>query len=210
MKPRVSYETDESIPGLKPLADGLCNIILMFHKPKGVVVSRSDERGRRTVYDCLPQWVFQDDWLPVGRLDRDSRGLLLFTQDGRIVERLTRPHSFLKTYELWIRGRVTEAHIEQLIAGVQSRGELLRAQKIMLSGGIGAKSRVIVELDEGRNRHIRRMFAALIDPLHGTALKVLDLKRLAFGTITLDIPSGKWRFLSAKEVKLLLNNEEFR
>jgi len=64
---------------------------LMFHKPKGVIVTLSDEGGRKTVYDILPGFVIKEGWKPVGRLDRDSRGLLLFTRDGGLVNRLTQP-----------------------------------------------------------------------------------------------------------------------
>ena len=79
--------------------------VFLFHKPKGAVVTRRDERGRRTVYDLLPAWVLRDGWVPVGRLDLDSRGLLLFVRDGALVEAFTRPGGLLKTYEAWVRGR---------------------------------------------------------------------------------------------------------
>jgi 23S rRNA pseudouridine2605 synthase len=72
--------------------------LLVFHKPKGVVVTRSDNLGRRTVYDCLPSWIKANGWIPVGRLDADTRGLLLFTTDGKLLERLTRPGTCIKTY----------------------------------------------------------------------------------------------------------------
>ncbi|MDZ7358452.1 MAG: pseudouridine synthase [candidate division KSB1 bacterium] len=175
----------------------------MFHKPKGVVVTRKDEHGRRTVYDCLPNWVLQDGWVPIGRLDRDSRGMLLFTQDGEIVDRLTRPHACAKTYLLWVRGRVTNQHIAMMKAGVMAQGELLKAIEIQLLGGAGPKSRIQIVLDEGKNRHLRRMFSQLKDPLRGTSLKVVDLKRIAIGSVKLDIPSGDWRFLTSAEIDSL-------
>lgn len=177
----------------------------MFHKPKGVVVTRKDERGHRTVYDCLPQWVLLEGWVPIGRLDRNSRGMLLFTQEGQIVEHLTRPHACLKTYELWVRGRVTDQHVAMMKAGVMAQGEWLRAIDVHLLGGAGPKSRVQVVLDEGKNRHLRRMFAQLKDPLHGTSLKVVDLKRIAIGSVRLDIPSGNWRFLTSDEIESLIH-----
>jgi len=80
----------------------------MFHKPKGVLVTLSDEGSRKTVYDILPGFVLEDKWRPVGRLDRDSRGLLLFTQEGELVNRLTQPGQYSKIYEVWIRGRITK------------------------------------------------------------------------------------------------------
>ncbi len=177
--------------------------LLMFHKPKGVVVSRSDERHRRTVFDCLPHWVFSDGWQPIGRLDRDSRGLLLFTQDGQLSELLTRPRTISKTYDVWLRGRLTAEHLTQLKSGVTSRGETLALQEIIFLGTAGPKSHLRVLLDEGKNRHLRRLFGALKDPQHGTPLKVVELKRIAIGPIQLDIPSGTWRMLSPEEIEQL-------
>jgi len=180
--------------------------IFMFHKPKGVVVTRKDERGRRTVYDCLPPWALRDGWVPIGRLDRDSRGLLLFTQDGQIVECLTRPHGCPKTYEVWVRGRVTESHVALLKDGVVAQKDWLKALDVRLLGGAGPKSRVLVVLNEGKNRQLRRMFAQLKDPLHGTSLKVMDLKRIAIGSVKLDIPSGSWRFLTPAEIESIIDS----
>jgi len=85
--------------------------LLALNKPKGYVVTRSDERGRKTVYDLLPDWAFDDGWMPIGRLDLESKGLLLFTQDGKIGDALTRPGNCSKVYEIWVRGHVTDEHI---------------------------------------------------------------------------------------------------
>jgi 23S rRNA pseudouridine2605 synthase len=177
------------------------NRLIMFHKPKGVVVTRSDNLGRKTVYDCLPSWIRTDGWMPVGRLDTVTRGLLLFTMDGKLLDRLTRPGACIKEYKAWVRGRVTDAHVRQMLTGVSSRNEILKAVRIELKGGTGPKSRVLVQLDEGRNRHIRRMFGELKDPEKGISLKVTDLKRIRFGSLNLDIPSGQWRFAEVEEVE---------
>ena len=75
------------------------NNLLALNKPKGYVVTRSDERGRKTVYDLLPKWVFDDGWMPIGRLDLESKGLLLFTQNGQIGNALTKPGNCMKVYE---------------------------------------------------------------------------------------------------------------
>jgi 23S rRNA pseudouridine2605 synthase len=175
--------------------------LILFHKPKGVVVTRSDNLGRRTVYDCLPEWVLNEGWQPVGRLDSDTRGLLLFTTDGKSADKLTRPGACVKTYEVWVRGRVTADHVLRMLEGIPSRGEILKAMRVELRGGTGSKSRVLVHLDEGRNRHIRRLFGELRDPERGTALKVTDLKRIGFGCLELDIPSGQWRFVEEAEIE---------
>ena len=82
--------------------------IFVFHKPKGTTVTRSDEWGAKTVYDLLPAWVRDDGWIPVGRLDKETRGLLLFVRDGKLMDALSRPGAHEKVYEAWVRGRVTE------------------------------------------------------------------------------------------------------
>ena len=177
--------------------------VFLFHKPKGAVVTRRDERGRRTVYDLLPAWVLRDGWVPVGRLDLDSRGLLLFVRDGALVEAFTRPGGLLKTYEAWVRGRVTPQHLRAAVAGVPSPVGTLACVACEILGTAGPKTRLRVVLDEGKNRHIRRLFGALRDPLHGTPLKVVDLKRTAVGPLGLDVPSGAWRWLEPEEVRAL-------
>ena len=178
--------------------------VLAFHKPKGVVVTRSDERGRRTVYDLLPGWVRDELWVPVGRLDRDSRGLLLFVREGRLVELLTRGGGLAREYEVWVRGRVTPAHVAQCLAGVETAAGVMRAERVEVRGGAGPKTRLAVVLREGLNREIRRLFGALRDPERGTPLKVTDLRRTRIGPVALDVPSGAWRFLTAAEVEALV------
>lgn len=181
--------------------------ILMFHKPKAVVVSRKDELGRKTIYDVLPNWVREDDWVPVGRLDRDSRGLLLLVNDSSLVESLGAPGNHLKTYEVWIRGRLTDHHLEQIRKGLPSPVGTLTCKSIEVIGKAGPKQHVRVALDEGKNRHLRRMFGALHDQAHHTPLKVLELKRTAFGSIKLDVPSGGWRFLTDGEIRSLMKGD---
>ena len=85
--------------------------LLALNKPKGYIVTRSDERGRKTVYDLLPSWAFDEGWMPIGRLDLESKGLLLFTRDGKIANALTQPGNCVKIYEIWVRGHVTDEHI---------------------------------------------------------------------------------------------------
>jgi 23S rRNA pseudouridine2605 synthase len=178
--------------------------VIAFHKPKALVVTRADEHGRKTVYDLLPAWFREDGWVPVGRLDVDSRGLLLFVQEGWILDRLTRPGACPKRYEVWVRGRVTAEHVAACLAGVTAGVDVLQAVAVDLVGGVGPKSRVLVTLDEGRNRHVRRMFGALRDPGTGTPLKVLDLRRISIGPLDLDLPSGEWRALDPAETRRLL------
>ena len=181
-------------------------ILLALNKPKGYIVTRSDELGRKTVYDLLPDWVFDDQWMPIGRLDLESKGLLLFTTDGKTGNLLTKPGGCVKIYEIWVRGHVTDEHIAQALKGVKSKDDLLKALVVEKIGMGGAKTKLRIQINEGKNRHIRRLFGALKDPKFGTPLKVVSLSRISIGSYKLNIPSGEWRFLSIEEEKSLLQN----
>jgi 23S rRNA pseudouridine2605 synthase len=180
--------------------------LLALNKPKGYVVTRSDELGRKTVYDLFPDWVFHDGWMPVGRLDLESKGLLLFTTNGKIGDALTKPGNCIKVYEIWVRGHVTDEHIAAAMKGVESSDGLLKAIGIEKTGIGGAKTKLRVKIDEGKNRHIRRLFGALKDPKFGTPLKVLKLKRISIGSFKLNLEIGEWRYLSLEEERMLIKN----
>jgi 23S rRNA pseudouridine2605 synthase len=179
--------------------------LLVLHKPKGYIVTRSDDLGRKTVYDLLPDWALDEGWMPIGRLDLESKGLLLFTTDGQIGNKLTKPGGSQKVYESWVRGHVTDEHIAQAKRGVESKHGLLKALVVEKLGMGGAKTKLKIIIDEGKNRHIRRLFGALRDPKFDTPLKVLELKRVSIGSFGLDIPSGEWRYLSRQEEKMHLS-----
>ncbi len=180
--------------------------LLVLNKPKGYIVTRADELGRKTVYDLLPDWVFNDGWMPIGRLDLESKGLLLFTTNGKVGNALTKPGNCMKVYEIWVRGHVTDEHIAEAKRGVESSQGLLKALIVEKIGRGGAKTKLKIVIDEGKNRHIRRLFGALKDPKFGTPLKVLDLKRVSIGSFKLDLEIGKWRYLSTEEEKMLIGN----
>lgn len=179
--------------------------LFALNKPKGYVVTRSDERGRKTVYDLLPDWAYTDGWMPIGRLDLESKGLLLFTRDGQVGNALTKPGGCIKVYEIWVRGHVTDEHIDAAKRGVESKHGLLKALMVEKLGMGGAKTKLRIVIDEGKNRHIRRLFGTLKDPKFGTPLKVLELKRVSIGSFGLDIDSSQWRFLSQEEEKALIH-----
>ncbi len=181
-------------------------ILLALNKPKGFVVTRSDELGRKTVYDLCPDWVFDDGWMPIGRLDLESKGLLLFTTNGKVGDALTKPGGCIKVYEIWVRGHVTDDHIVAAKKGVESTVGLLKVISIVKKGMGGAKTKLWVTINEGKNRHIRRLFGALKDPKFGTPLKVLKLKRISIGSFKLDLEAGKWRYLSLEEERTLIKN----
>jgi 23S rRNA pseudouridine2605 synthase len=171
-------------------------IYLMLNKPRGVVTTVRDEKGRDTVYSLLKQ---QDRWLaPVGRLDKASEGLLLLTNDSGWAAEITTPESHLdKTYHVHIRSRVDDEMLARLTAGVRESGELLKAKRVRLLREGQKNCWIEVVLDEGKNRHIRRMFAAL-------GIEVLRLIRVAIGELRLgDLAKGTGRELTPQEVKNL-------
>lgn len=171
-------------------------IYLMLNKPRGIVTTASDEKGRDTVYSLLPPDL---PWLaPVGRLDRASEGLLLMTNDSEWAARITAPDSHLeKTYHVQIGVIVDERLLQKIIAGVTSHGERLNAKRASVLRSGEKNSWLEIVLDEGRNRQIRRIFEEL-------DVKVLRLVRVAIGDLPLgELAKGNWRQLTADEIELL-------
>jgi 23S rRNA pseudouridine2605 synthase len=182
-------------------------VVLAFYKPKGVVTTRADPQGRATVYDALGDvgsWVF-----PVGRLDRDSSGLLILTNDHRLGERLTSPdHRVPKTYHARVAGVPDAEALRALREGLPlDDGTLTRPAKVRVLGtprGGPDTSRaegstwLEIVLTEGKNRQVRRMGAAV-------GHEVLALVRVRIGRLDLgDLAPGEWRELGPEEVKSLL------
>jgi 23S rRNA pseudouridine2605 synthase len=170
---------------------------LAMHKPRGVVTTRRDERGRRTVYDLLPPglpWLF-----PVGRLDADSEGLLLFTNDAQLAVRLTEPaHRVPKTYRVTLRGVPSPAALEQIRQGIDLADGRTRPAAVRLLETKPDGVQVQMVLTEGRNRQIRRMWAAL-------GHKVRRLVRVAVGACDLgDLGPGECRVLEGAALRRLL------
>jgi len=168
------------------------------HKPKGVLCTRKDERGRALLGDLLPpDW----DLKPVGRLDRDSEGLIFATNDGEFALRMTHPrYNVPKVYTVEVKGKVPQTALTQFTEGVEDAGELLRARKATLVSSTRARSIVRIELTEGKNREVRRLFAT-------QKIKVIRLTRVQIGKIKLgELPPGKWRTLTETEIQTLLRN----
>ncbi len=167
---------------------------IALHKPKGVVTTTADEKGRRTVIDLLPRHLTH--LRPVGRLDMYSEGLLLLTNDGRLTQRVTHPsHHLPKHYKVEVRGFVKPKDLRTLASGmVLDDGPTARAQVHPLRSGVASSSFEIV-LTEGRSRQIRRMCALL-------GYRVIRLVRVAIGGLQLgQMQPGSWRPLTAAEVK---------
>ena len=170
---------------------------IALNKPRGLVTTTSDERGRDTVYRCLDDPALP--WLaPVGRLDRASEGLLLFCNDPAWAARLTDPATGPdKTYHVQVDAIPDDAMLAALVMGVDVEGERLRAKsaRLLRSGSRNAWLEIV--LDEGRNRQIRRLLAAF-------DLAVLRLVRVAIGDLAMgELPKGQWRNLTADEVRRL-------
>ena len=178
--------------------------LLALNKPKGYIVTKSDELGRKTVYDLLPEWFFNDGWMPIGRLDLESKWLLLFTQNGKIWNKLTTPGGCEKVYEIMVRWYVTEQHISNALKWVETWIGVLKASVVEKIWNAWAKTKLKVIINEGKNRHIRRLFWAMKDPKFGTPLKVLSLSRVSIWSLQLDIDSWKWRYLLEEEEIMLL------
>jgi 23S rRNA pseudouridine2605 synthase len=160
--------------------------VLLYHKPVGELVTRSDPGGRRTVFESLPA----GRWVAVGRLDLNSSGLLLFTDSGDLANRLMHPRYGLeREYVARIRGALRPAEERKLLQGIALDGEAARFESVRSdreSGGTNQWYRVV--LKEGRNREVRRLFEALGHP-------VSRLVRVRYGPLELpqDLPPGKWR-----------------
>ena len=169
-------------------------VYLMLNKPRGLVTTATDERGRGTVYECLRGTSLP--WLgPVGRLDRASEGLLLFTNDTVWAARVTAPAAHLeKTYHVQVDRIPDAGELEAMRAGVMVEGESLGALRVAVLREGTRNAWLEVVLDEGRNRQIRRLLSAL-------EIGVLRLVRVAIGNLVLgDLEKGKWRALAPEEV----------
>ena len=174
-------------------------IYLMLNKPRGVVTTASDEKGRDTVYSILANNSEPLPWIaPVGRLDKASEGLLLLTNDSEWGAHIADPATHLdKTYHVQIATIADDALLEQLHHGIKSEGDILSAKKASLLRSGGKNSWLELTLDEGKNRHIRRMLAAL-------DIEVLRLVRVAIGPLQLgNLAKGKYRVLAGDEKQLL-------
>jgi 23S rRNA pseudouridine2605 synthase len=130
----------------------------------------------------------------------------LFVKEGPLVYRLQTPGHIDKTYEVWVKGRLRQEHLEQVLKGVETPIGLLKAKSAGILGAVGPNTLVKVTLDEGKNRHIRRMFGALKDVKHNKFFKALDLTRISIGPVQLDLEPGQWRFLTDAETSSILDN----
>jgi 23S rRNA pseudouridine2605 synthase len=187
---------------------GRDKLYYMLNKPRGVITTASDEKGRDTVYSLLGGDFAEPtnsptaaaSWIaPVGRLDKASEGLLLLTNDTRWAARITEPETQLeKTYHVQLGVVADEALLERLIRGVKAKdGEKLQVKRVNRLRAGEKTSWIEIVLDEGKNRHIRRMMEAV-------GIEVLRLVRVSVGPLQLgDLAKGKYRALTAEEKRML-------
>lgn len=174
---------------------------LLFNKPKGVTTTLNDRFASKTVVDFIP--TKYKGVYPVGRLDKNSYGLLILTNDGDFCYKLTHPKfSVEKEYLVELKGVLKVSEKQKAKQGVRDAGELLKVKKIKVFSGGKGNTLCEVIISEGKKRHLRRLFKRLGHP-------VLDLKRVKVGNLGLgNLKSGKYRVLVENELKMALGNRE--
>jgi 23S rRNA pseudouridine2605 synthase len=164
----------------------------VFHKPLGCVCTRSDPQERKTIYDFLPPELHYLNY--VGRLDYNTTGVLMLTNDGDLAYRLTRPeYKVPKEYVATVYGRATEQMLGRLTKGIKDDDQLLRAEQATLLKNLQSTAEVKIVLTEGKNREIRRMLEAI-------GLPVIALKRVRFAGLTVEgLEPEEWRLTDPVE-----------
>ena len=173
--------------------------VLLYHKPEGEIVSRDDPQGRASVFNALPR-LRGGRWIAIGRLDFNSCGLLLFTTDGALANRMMHPrYGIDREYAVRVLGEIDEASLRKLTEGIQLEDGLARFIRFQVAGGEGANHWYHVTLEEGRNREVRRMFEAV-------GVTVSRLMRVRYGPIVLpaNLKRGQCRELDPSEMQALM------
>lgn len=187
-------DTDVIMLDGEPIPSGSEYVYIMLHKPRGFVTTLSDEKGRPNVaqlVDCGTR-VY-----PIGRLDMDSEGLLLLTNDGDFANRLTHPKEEVdKVYEVWVTGFKPGGE-KLLERPIVLDGYRIKPPRVKLLDAVNGKAHLLITIHEGRNRQVRRMCDA-------AGMYVTRLRRIAEGDLQLgDLQKGTWRYLTANEVAAL-------
>ncbi|WP_428477100.1 23S rRNA pseudouridine(2605) synthase RluB [Photobacterium japonica] len=183
-------------------SDEVCRV-MAYNKPEGELCTRHDPEGRRTVFDRLPR-LSDGRWVSVGRLDANTGGLLLFTTDGELANRLMHPSRRVeREYMVRVFGEVNEEMVRNLVRGVELEDGMARFEDVVYAGGEGMNHTFYVMITEGRNREVRRLWDS-------QGVTVSRLKRVRYGDIylTKDLPRGGWMELELKEVNYLRETVE--
>ncbi len=173
--------------------------VIILNKQAEVVCSNKDEKGRKSVYELLPK---ESRWVMVGRLDLNTSGLLLFTNNGDLANRLMHPSSEIdREYAVRVLGQVTPEDIAKLTQGIELEDGLAKFNRVSIGGGTGANRWYKVVLKEGKKREVRRLWEAL-------GFKVSRLIRIRFGEIRLpdNLRANQYQYLKPRQIKLLLDS----
>ncbi len=192
---KVNYQSEEEVR----------RRVLVYYKPEGEICSRHDPEGRPTVFDQLPQ-IANDRWVMVGRLDINSTGLLLFTNDGELANRLMHPSSEIeREYAVRVMGEVTPETRQTLLNGVELDDGFAKFESFGDIGGEGINRWYQVIVKEGRNREVRRLFES-------QQLKVSRLLRTRYGTVILprELRTGRWMELDKQDIDHLTQSVELK
>ncbi len=193
----VTVRIDGHTVSIKAQEEAVCRV-LAYYKPEGELCTRHDPEGRRTVFDRLPK-IRGARWISVGRLDANTSGLLLFTTDGELANRLMHPSRQVeREYLVRVFGDVTEQKVRNLVKGVELEDGLARFEDVVYAGGEGMNHTFYVVINEGRNREVRRLWES-------QDTTVSRLKRVRYGDIFLEktLPRGGWMELELKQVNYL-------
>ncbi len=174
-------------------------VYLLLNKPRGYVTTLDDPHAEKTVMDLVGRACSQRIY-PVGRLDKDTTGLLLFTNDGELAKKLTHPgYEKKKVYHVFLDKKISETDLQKITDGIQLEDGLIAADAISYAGSNDRKQ-VGIEIHSGKNRIVRRIFEHL-------GYRIVKLDRVLFAGLTKkDLPRGKWRFLSEREIAFLKMN----
>jgi 23S rRNA pseudouridine2605 synthase len=194
---RIDPEQDRVTVDGRQIADNAAPVYIIFNKPKDSITTARDERGRTTVMDFLR---VKERVFPIGRLDRNTTGVLLLTNDGSLAHRLMHPsHEITKAYRVKLNNPLERDHVRQLVKGVKLSDGMTAPAKVQVIPGSHNKEIGII-IHEGRNRQVHRMFEAL-------GYAVVKLDRVAYAGITYEgLPRGRWRYLTRTESKQLLKS----
>ncbi|WP_413284640.1 23S rRNA pseudouridine(2605) synthase RluB [Vibrio sp. MA40-2] len=193
----ATIRVDGHVVSIKEEDDTVCRV-LAYYKPEGELCTRSDPEGRRTVFDRLPK-IRGARWISVGRLDANTSGLLLFTTDGELANRLMHPSRQVeREYLVRVFGEINEQKVRNVVKGVKLEDGMARFEDVVYSGGEGMNHTFYVVINEGRNREVRRLWES-------QDTTVSRLKRVRYGDIFLEktLPRGGWMELELKEVNYL-------